>query len=431
LIWLRCLGLLKSNLRDRGLTVALSGIRLLRYLSSLEGLTALSIMALTPLDIAQQAGETARNIMGVPAGLLADQAAEYIKSGGPTPIIPNIGVAVARQACRRYADNPDGVPGAAAGGFERVCRPYLDDIGYGQGPTIDKPFEGGQCAGVVYTVRYRYNSINTDGTLAQPPTESSAFVVGPIGGIRGSGSPAFQNIEISGQNGYEAVRSGNCAQGCFANIELVSITPTFGGADSCGDPPPVVSPPVPPPGTPPTKEPFSPTPGTNIDIDVTIGPTGDITFNIGTGPITIDPFGGGGDGGEGVDSPGDDKPGTAPSSGLPPGDIGQPAEPIATPPGGTASGCAPPNSVLVGVKVNILEPLPPVSQYDEQVLRGVCYVYMGVVGNLALDPSGVALRNGQFCLAPVDNLTCWEVRANVNFILRVTPYYRALEAQEV
>jgi hypothetical protein len=41
------------------------------------------------------------------------------------------------------------------------------------------------------------------------------------------------------------------------------------------------------------------------------------------------------------------------------------------------------------------------------------------------------LRNGQMLFAPLDNLTCWEVRANVNFLLRVTPYYRALESQEV
>lgn len=431
LTWLKCSVLLLYLLIVSHLTADATELKLLKYFSSSE-------MPLTPSDVAQQAGEVAKNILSVPAGLLGDQYANYIKSPPPTPLVPNIGVGIARQACRRYADSPDGLPSSVAGAFERVCRPYLDDIGYGQGPKLGKPFNGGQCEGSYLVTATRTTDLS--GTSA-----STFRARGPIGGVR--------IRQVSGTNYDWEVFAKNIVQGfstCGTVPDGVARWIRLGGVNSsngqtstsitsinpcsnpdCGNPPPVITAPVAPTGPRPTREPYSPAPGTEIDIDVTIGPTGPITFNIGTGPITIDPFGGDGGDGDDGDNPGIDQPGTAPSSGLPPGDIGQPAAPADTTPGGIASGCAPPNSVLVGIKINIMEPVPDVSQYDPLVFRGACYAYMGTVGNLALNPEGVALRNGQMLFAPLDNLTCWEVRANLGFILRVTPYYRALEPLEV
>lgn len=390
---------------------------------------ALSIMALTPQDIAQGAGEAARNVLGAVPGIAADGAAMYVKEGTPPSLIPNVGVGLARQACRRYADNPGGVPGRVAAGFERVCRPYLDDIGYGVGPSIAKPFEGGQCDAPYIVTVQRFND---DGTPGGSPTPRRTR--GPIVGVRrvalDNGNPPNYSLQIGSSGPLEP--TGNCGSvanqgfawrtfgsGVGQSLRIISVTPC--GDNSCGSPPPVVVGPVPPAVPGPRVEPYNPSPDIDIDIDLEIGPQGDITFDIGVGPITIDPFGGGG--GDG----GPDQPG----SGYPPGDVGSPSAPSETGEDGTASGCAPPNSVLVGLKVNILEPVPDVSLYDPLVRRGVCYVYMGVPGNLALEPSGVALRDGQFCLAPVDYLTCWEVRANTGYLLRVIPYYRALEPEEV
>lgn len=392
-------------------------------------LLAVSLMPLTPQDIAQRAGEEARGILGALPGLARQGAAAYVKEGTPSGLIPNVGVALARQACRRYADNPGGVPGAAAAAFEGVCRPYLDEIGYGQAPVIDKPFSGGQCS-IQYFVQYSYNTVNTDGSPGQTFTPEVGPILGPIRGISREGVPGnYQAVITSGNGVRSVVNSSSAPQGGLENLKIVQFFVAGGGSGpDCGNPPPVIRGPVPPPAPGPVREPFTPSPGTNIDIEVTIGPTGEITFNIGGPSIVIDPFGGGSGGGDG---PGGDEPGTAPGSGLPPGDIGQPAAPVATDPSGKAAGCAPPNSVLVGVKIAILPPLPQVSQYDAEVWRGVCYVYMGTLGNLALNPEGVALRSGQMLFAPLDNLTCWEVNANLNFKLSVTPYYRALEPQEV
>jgi hypothetical protein len=406
-------------------------LKLLKYFrSSLNSLVVLS-MAISLQDIAQRAGEEAKNILGAAPGLARDGAAQYVKEGTPSGPIPNVGVALARQACRRYGDNPGAVPGGVAAAYEGVCRPYLDDIGYGQPPKVELPFRGGQC----YGVQYRVTTAFTNPPIGSQTNEQlvSARVVGTFRGNRQPNQLTPVGIELQSSPGAAVTRLGIASldDDNVGSFRIQSVVREGGGVDDCGNPAPVVSPPVPPVNPGPVREPFSPGPGIDIDIDVTIGPTGGITFNIGGPSITIDPFGGGDGGGGGGSDPGIDQPGTAPSSGLPPGDIGQPAEPVVTDPAGVASGCAPPNSVLVGIKVNILEPLPPVSVYDPLVYRGVCYAYMGTAGNLALNPEGVALRNGQMLFAPLDNLTCWEVRANVNFLLRVTPYYRALESQEV
>lgn len=388
-------------------------------------------MALTPQDVAAQVGETAKGILGAAPGVAQAAAAAYIKDFDPPGPIPVVGVEIARAACRRYADNPDAPPGRVAAALESVCRPYLDDIGYGTPPTIKLPFRDGQCAGVLYNLTWtgkQYfsdcSSIDTGGTIG---------VIGPVTGTfydntgsSGGGPPGCPTAPgtawrvNTGGGVVTILGAGGGVQGSVVSVVRADAVPT-----NCGNPVPIVTPPgTPAVPDPPGPQPFNPGPGIDIDVDVEIGPTGDITFNIGTGPITIDPFGGGEDGG------GEDG-GGAPGSGLPPGDIGTAADPVPTDPEGKASGCAPPNSVLVGVKVNIVATPEFGSEYDPLVRRGACYVYMGTEGNLALEPAGVALRSGQMFYAYPDNLTCWEVNANTGYVLQVIPYYRALEPEEV
>lgn len=395
-------------------------------------------MPLTPSDIARRAGQEAKEILGAAPGAAADAAANYIKIGTPPSLIPNVGLALARQACRRYGASPSGVSGSGAAGLERVCRPYLDDIAPGNAPTLAKPFNGGQCL-VRYFVNATWQSRNTDGSLGAVQNSQVTGTLGRPGAIRGierrGGPGGWQMVLLHGTDSTftapeSVVRSSTSVNGSFENLSITSVSRVDGQPDSCGNPAPVLVGPGVPSQPQPRVQPYNPSPAINIDIDLEVGPTGDITFNIGTGPITIDPFGDG-DGDGGGSDPGIDQPGTAPSSGLPPGDIGAPAQPVDTGEDGVAAGCAPPNSVLVGIKIDILAVTGHVSEYDPLVRRGVCYAYMGTPGNLALEPSGVALRSGQMLFAPLDNLTCYEVRANVGFSLRVTPYYRALELTEV
>ena len=403
--------------------------KLLRYLSSSTLLPIFSVMAITPQDIAQQAGQVAKGILGAVPGVASGAAALYIKEGTPSGVIPNVGVALARKACRRYAENPDGPPGPVAAALEDVCRPYLDDIGYGSGPGIELPFRGGQCPGVNYSVTIQSESFPFSDCSTFGPGASTNGYSGPIRGLRFAVVSPSGELCTPGQNaaylqhgplGNETAVAG---AGFGVTASILNVVPEIPGTPECGNPPPIVTQPGPPAiPDPPGPEPYSPGPGIDIDIDVEIGPEGNITFNIGTGPIVIDPFGGSGGGGDG---------GGSPVSGLPPGDIGSPAAPVPTDPAGNASGCAPANSVLVGVKVNIVSAPPYGSEYDPLVRRGVCYVYMGTSANLGLIPEGVAMRSGQMFFAPLDNLTCWEVNANTGYVLQVIPYYRALEPEEV
>lgn len=382
--------------------------------------------------LSDSVGEYLGNIAAPAAEFAVEDIGKGLRDGAPFPglIGPVIAVEVGRRACKRYADNASAFDAASSAQFENLCRPYLDDIGYGTPPSIKVPFRGGQC----------YTSYNYTYTFRDPNTgelqDSNQTVSGRILGL----------VEVFNSNGFTksgGIRRQQTPGGAIDNILLGSTFNTLpldqsisniqrvdGLPDNCGSPAPVVTDPKPPATPlPPGPSPFNPAPGIDIDIDVDIdidpitGPR--IVFDIGDGPVTIDPFpdGGGGDDG------GDD--GGAPVSGLPPGDIGSPGTPEPTDETGKASGCAPPNSVLVGVKVNIVATPQFASEYDPLVKRGACYVYMGTSSNLALEPAGVALRSGQMFFAPLDNLTCWEVNANTGYVLQVIPYYRALEPQEV
>jgi hypothetical protein len=206
-----------------------------------------------------------------------------------------------------------------------------------------------------------------------------------------------------------------------AFVELGSVAALIarqdGLTDDCGNPPPVVRQPSPTgdPSPPPFR--FNPGPEIDIDVDVDVSPEGDIIFDIGGGPTTVDPF---------PEAPDDTDPPPGDTS-PPPGDIGEPGGSGATGPGGDTEGEAGEGEVLVGLKIEVLESPPQANQYVEGVFRGACYIYMGVEGNLDQDYGGSMLKSGQFFFAEKDNLTHWLVSANNGFNFSVTPYYREVQ----
>lgn len=156
-----------------------------------------------------------------------------------------------------------------------------------QSDTGIKPFSGGQLA-VNYRVTYEYNSILVSGDTGSLSTQTAGGSVGfrgPIQGIKGDGLPAFQSIVLL-HNGQESgIRGGNCAQGCYRNIKIVSVTRVDGLPDTGGDPSNLT-------------EPFKPTipipviprtPGFRLPIPRLRGRRGP-TENPSTGPIGV-PFG--------------------------------------------------------------------------------------------------------------------------------------------
>lgn len=331
---------------------------------------------------------------------------------------------IGRAACRAYArgGGPQRNPGFD-GFWGGLCAPYLDSIGESPDPGgVGLPFTGGQCPGVRYEFDFSFTDVNGErqtvdrrvngrlvGAFVTPPNQNGALEVGVKFISNLSGSEEF--LQVS------AVNQGQNAAPAISNVRVDG-----GGADTCGDPPPVYDPPKIKPGLPtvgpqPIDFPgIGPTPFT-----VTFSPEGTLVIDlpeVGVDVAIEDPFGFGGGG---------DDDGGGGGGGAPPGDVGAPGAAQDTGPGGDAEGEAPEGSVLTGVRVQILSFPSSRNKYTDEVFRGAYYVYMGVPGLLDLDFGGAMVRTDQFFFAEKENLTAWRVRANTNYELRATPYYRSAE----
>lgn len=361
--------------------------------------------------------ERARQLLRDAAELTSGTDPNYIRDAQPESIFEAIPLAAARQGCRRYADNPDEYSGRRQARVERACRPYLDSLDYGEGPQIDLPFRGGQCAGVTYVVNWTETQYFAGdcSTLVGNPSVGFRGPIGPVFYTGAAPCPAAKGLQAFLPTGDGPQIIGGAGGG--VSITINSIVREDGLPDDCGNPVPEIRPPIPPPTPGPPREPFVRPPDVDIDIDVEVNPDLTIDIDFGTGPVTIDPFGDGGDGG------GDG------GGGAPPGDVGDPGSPEDTGEGGDADGEAPEGSVLTGLRIDFVEPPIGGKEYAPGVFRGVCYVYMGTPEGLDHDPAGAMLRDGQFVYAEKDNLTRWAVSANRGYNLRVTPYYRPVEAE--
>jgi hypothetical protein len=373
-------------------------------------------MSLTA-SIAKDLANGVKDILDQAGAVITGGQDEYIRSGSPKSTYGKVQQATARQACRRYADDPSKFAGRGAVLVEKACRPYLDDIGYGDPPTIELPFFGGQCAGVNYRILGDvFNPTTGDPNPGNPinfgtrpgPLE---LVEGPFN--PGCTPPAFWQAEqlvrtVGDPSGAIPVRIQGCVR--FTTLKNLRFERIDGLSDDCGSPPPEIVGPVPPSAPGPSRERYNPGPDIDIDIGVDIKPDGTIDVDFGTGPINIDPFG-------------DDESGSGGSPSPAPGDIGEAGESGSTGDGGDAEGTAPEGSVLGGISIAITIAPPRPNKFSEEVFRGVGFVYMGVPGNLALHPEGSAMKNNQFFFPYKDNLTSWLVRANVGYTLQVTPYY--------
>lgn len=365
-------------------------------------------------ELAQRARALLRNAAFATSGI--DPL--YLRDAEPEGPIEALVVAGARQGCRRYASNPGDMTTAREVRIERACRPYLDSLG-ADAPDFNLPFRGGQCCGVTYQFTYTFRNPNTGELTDSVQTASNVQIVGlapersnqpaqptKSGGVRFRSCPTGQ---------IQDVYLGTTFEGAPLDQSIKNISIIGGAPDSCGNPPVEVTPSAPRLPTQPRREPFNPSPGINVDIDVEVNPDFSIDIDFGTGPITIDPFADeGGDGGGGAPPVGPGEPGS-------PGDTGE---------GGDAAGEAPEGQILTGLRINFLEPPIGGKEYAAGVYRAVCYIYMGTEDGLDHDPAGAMLRDGQFVYAEKDFLTRWSVSANAGYNLRVTPYYRPAEAEE-
>lgn len=321
----------------------------------------------------------------------------YLRDGVPKSLVGQIGLAVGRSACRRYAVGNVGLTPDRAEKYETACRPYLNDIGYGPGQGLRLPYRGAQCA-ARYRVEYTATAptgISGDGGCVGTQNVAGAIEVwGPVSNVglgetvcsggAGGGAKRGTFTAFSNLSGPQLTEPFTGSFGnAFYTLDVGAVTRLDGLADDCGNVAPV---PVPTGDEPdPTPPPFIFNPSANVDInvDVQIGPDGDIIFDIGTGPITINPFPEDGEGGGGATPAGgggDGAPGDPTAAGEPafvgePGGQGQDVE-FGPPPDGR---------VWVGCLAQFIA---PVSFGDIPGTAGSNRAYPRVVGNLSLKYAG-------------------------------------------
>lgn len=234
--------------------------------------------------------------------------AQYIRDGQPIGAVANLGLELARVACRRYGSDPTAYPSDTALNYEKACRPYLEDIGEGSGPGLALPFRGGQCYGIQYRVTTAFVS---------PPVgaQTNDQIIGGrvIGTYRGSPFPNQLipvGIEFQENPSSPVSRLFITALSAenLGSFRIQSVVRNDGSTDTCGNPEPVVRQPTGPTIVLPPIVPIIIAPDIDIDARVEVNIDGTIDIDLGTGDITIDPFGGDDDGSSGGDSGADDSP---------------------------------------------------------------------------------------------------------------------------
>lgn len=140
------------------------------------------------------------------------------------------------------------------------------------------PFTGGQCAGVAYNITSQWQTIGDDG-LPIAGTQVSwnpTGLTGPItyiGPLQSQTNPNSVNRSVLYNGGSSRINFGSLDTTGFAKTyELISasITRQDGQPDVCGDPPPIINPPL---------------PNSNVfDVDITYTDSDNIDITI---PVTI------------------------------------------------------------------------------------------------------------------------------------------------
>jgi hypothetical protein len=207
---------------------------------------------------------------------------DYIANATPESALDKLGQASAREACKRWADDPNILdsPGKAVA-FADVCRPYLEGEGLWPGESYIPPFTGGQCP-IVYLVTVKTSS------LASPST-TDVFCTGPVtGGIRYvtvSESAVRCDILVEGGAFWQAVRV--ISSDFPRDGGVVSVSPLSSGTDVCGNLPSVYKNPTPQPSTPITSYNDG---DINVPVNISVNADGTIDIDINGDSGTVDPF---------------------------------------------------------------------------------------------------------------------------------------------
>lgn len=344
-------------------------------------------MAIQAVGLAAAAALEAAEVLRAGGQIALGGGAQYLRDGQPIGVVAKLGQELARVACRRYGSDPSSYPSDTALNYERACRPYLEDIGEGSGPGIELPFRGGQCV-ANYQISGTFQTYGgANCAVNAGSTPFNAFLNGPIKRIyytNGNNNPPSCSQSPGRLLRAEGVDNdiGLASSGAGGLVRVTNITISRAGGlpDDCGNPTPEVVQPQPPVIVLPPIVPIIIAPDINVDAEVEVNLDGSINIDIGTGDITIDPFGDNSDGGDGGGGGADDSPpNPEPGPELPGGNGGFGGDDLfGEPPAGRRwVGCC----IRITARPTNQPPIPGTVPED---------VYASVVGNIRLvyDASG-------------------------------------------
>ena len=331
-------------------------------------------MPITPAAIAAGSALAAGAILKATQEEALLSGPEYIRDAQPDGVTRRVGLALARLACQRYGNDPSGLNPDRAVAFENACRPYLDSLGEGTGVGFELPFRGGQCYGVQYRVTTAFNNppigFQTNEQIV------SARVVGTFRGDRQPNqlTPVGLRLQSQPDGPITNLSIASLGDDDVGSFRIQSVVREGGGTDDCGNPEPEVRQPTGPTIVLPPIVPIIIAPDIDVDARVEVNIDGTIDIDLGTGDITIDPFGGNDDGGSGGDGgPDDSPPAPEPGPDLPGGNGGFGGDDLfGEPPAGRRwVGCC----ITITARPTNQPPIPNTIPED---------VYASVVGNIRL-----------------------------------------------
>lgn len=331
-------------------------------------------MVVTAAGIAFIAAVEAAEVLRAGGEVALGGGAQYIRDGQPIGVAANLGLELARLACRRYGNNPGDYPSDTALNYEKACRPYLEDIGEGSGPQLELPFRGGQCY-TGYNYIYSFRNPNT-GEIQDSFQTVSGRIIGLFERVNSNGVTKTGGIErqLSPGAPIDQISLGTTNIDAPLDQSIRNIQRQDGLPDDCGNPEPEVTQPTGPTIVLPPIVPIIIAPDIDVDARVEVNIDGTIDIDLGTGDITIDPFGDDDDSGSGGDSGADDSPpNPEPGPDLPGGNGGFGGDDLfGEPPAGRRwVGCC----ITITVRPTNQPPIPNTIPED---------VYASVVGNIRL-----------------------------------------------
>lgn len=230
---------------------------------------------------------------------LEDLADAYQRVNDEVNSLQDAALAISSPAAREVLCSAGGALSLGFGRLARISSPGFADLGKGVGGLLERaceippplpeepspPFEGGQCEGILYTLRLQFDLLLDEaGNQVLPRDNEYEDLVGPVGApflLSDRENGELNIIRVPTGAGIVQLERTTFIPRRFENLNVVSVTRQDGLPDECGS-----LPPPPPPDRPPIIQPPPSPPIPRVDPDG--NPLPDLIFAPRVGPVYVD-----------------------------------------------------------------------------------------------------------------------------------------------